>query len=244
MSERYFRAIGRLLIWCTSPLWISATVALAQVSVPCPSQAAPPTIVYGQRLLNCAIARPTDQNTFIFQGAPGELVRLTLRQQGGQGAPCLGVLDPSNASVDGQACSSLDLTITLRQSGRYQIVVRERRAEDVFQYELTLDRLLPPSPRSVALQPGDRIADSIRYPGNYNFFHFSGFAARSFGSISTGSEGRAFRAPGSLIQVADRRFFTEWASNSLVQTESSIHIALETLLFHLLQWKLGIAEHI
>ncbi len=154
-------------------VWALALPLRAQVTLPCPAITTEPTLVYGQRLVGCSLARASDRSLFAFQGSSRDLVRVTLRKQGGQGTPCLELYDPRGAQVGGQGCASLDFRTPLRQDGGYQIVVHERRAEDVFQYELTLDRLLPPSATSTALQSGDAISDEINYPGDYDLFHFT-----------------------------------------------------------------------
>src|SRR5687767_3700038 len=125
MTDRQSCKILRAAMFVVAILWAETPPLSAQTSVVCPTQSTNPEIVYGQRLVGCSLNRPLDRNIFLFQGAPEELVRFTLRKQGGQGSPCLEIYDPSKTLLGGQTCGSLDFNLTLSQNGRYEVVVRE-----------------------------------------------------------------------------------------------------------------------
>ena len=118
-------------------LIVASSPALGQVSTTCPPQTAQLTIAYGQRLTGCALGQTSSQNLYSFTGTANDLIRVSLWKQGGQGVPCLEVHDPTGTLVGGQGCL-LDFSITLSQSGAYQIVARGQRASDSFQYDLRL----------------------------------------------------------------------------------------------------------
>jgi uncharacterized protein (TIGR03437 family) len=148
--------------------------ARAQVPITCPSQFTQPTLAYGQRLTDCTLSQPTAQDLYSFAGTANDLIRVSLFDEGGQAVPCVEIFDPGGTLVGGQGCLT-DFSITLGQTGSYEIAVQGQRAAGIFQYDLRLDRIFPVSPTSIAMGIGDMDADSISYLGQYNLYHFTGF---------------------------------------------------------------------
>src|ERR1017187_133133 len=158
----------------------------AQVSINCPSQSTQPTMAYGQRLTGCTLAQATAQESYVFSGTSNDLVRISLWQEAGPGVPCVEIFDPDAKLVGGQGCVT-DFTLTLSQTGQYQIVVLAQGSTGVFQYDLRLDRIFPISPTSIPMAVGDIRGNSLQSSA-----FDTGYRPSRYQQVDDSSAGRLF----------------------------------------------------
>jgi hypothetical protein len=142
--------LGRLLA-ATATILLFAAVrpAIGQdESQPCDPNGQ--LIAYGDVRVGCTIEAPADVDTFTFQGTAGDHATIILTRTTNVGnAACAEVRGPAPTSplLAGPTCNFTSLRFDLgplAASGSHQIIVTEQFNDGVFNFNLSLTRLLPP----------------------------------------------------------------------------------------------------
>jgi hypothetical protein len=181
----------------------------------CTAEPTDEAIAYGD-LITCAVATLGDSDIFRFAGNVGEVVHVQVTDHGNPSfseGVTVELIGPSGTTL---ASSSNFLAATIQlalpQSGVFLIRVAESGNDQTTSYTVVLDRLAPPSPTAVALNPGDSIVNASLNPrGDADIYVLRGVTgdvirlqATDHGnpSFSEGVTMQLFRPDGTLIMSA------------------------------------------
>ncbi|OGF63815.1 MAG: hypothetical protein A2Y62_03460 [Candidatus Fischerbacteria bacterium RBG_13_37_8] len=150
----------------------SAVVAEAtEEGIPCDAEPTNMNITYGY-LVTCSLD-DGDIDTFRFYGQAGETIWLHMHSQGSY--PCIKLFKPDSTTV--QHCSgtwNAYIESYLDQTGTYTITAQQHIFGGGFNYEISLQRVSPPSDGASLIQYGQTITDEINPESDADLFYFGG----------------------------------------------------------------------
>jgi hypothetical protein len=99
---------------------------------------------YGDVLNGCTIELVADLDIFTFAGSAGEDPRILLTRTVGTGTACAEIRGPDNSVVVANVCAANVLSPgPLPLSGIYQILVTEQANNQLFTFNISIERLFP-----------------------------------------------------------------------------------------------------
>ena len=109
-------------------------------------------LVYGDVLAGCNIEVVADLDIFTFVGSAGEDPRIVITRTVGSGLQCAELRAPDNSIVVANVCGGLSLDPgPLPLSGIYQILVTEQANNQIYTFNISIERLFPlRSPTTIA----------------------------------------------------------------------------------------------
>jgi hypothetical protein len=144
---------------------------------PCRNEPAITTAEYGD-VLQCAIDLTTDTDLFRFSGMGGDRVRLRISRVGSYSnfEPCFELFDSRDRSVaiGCEYAANNEIDAVLATDDTYTVVVEDVYTNGFGQYNLTLERIGPPSPITADIQYGATMASQVDGVTDMDSFLFHG----------------------------------------------------------------------
>jgi hypothetical protein len=183
----------------------TAAPALAQDETQ-PCNADGQLIAFGDVRAGCTIEVIADVDIFTFAASAGDDIRIQITRTVGSALQCAELRAPDNSVIIPNLCSGAPLNPgPLPLSGIYQLIVSEQANNQIYTFNLSLERLFPlrnPTP----IGPGDILLDQEINPvTDIDTFQFSGSAGDEVRIIltrtGTGTACVELRAPNNSVVV-------------------------------------------
>ena len=116
-----------------------------------------------------------DLDLFFFQGSDGDTVVVQATRQS-SGIPCIELFGPDGSRIASKCGgTAAKINVTLNQTGTHSILVSEYNNDEVIDYALVLERIIPPCPSAIPINPSDPpLIDEIDPVGDLDLFFFQG----------------------------------------------------------------------
>lgn len=159
----------------------------------------PLTLVYGQNTTGCVISPAADIDTFRFQAATGDHVRVNVHGASGTFDPMLEIRDPAGMIIppacgqsdhcDGGCCGTCSLTreFVAAGPGFYTLIVSDWGANEPGNYDLDLEGF--PAPNALKMLFNSSIVGVISPASDCDVFRFEGVAGTTIRIVVAGSSG-------------------------------------------------------